>query len=356
MENKSKIYIAGHRGLVGSAIYNQLESENYSNLIVSDSHSLDLRNQKMTQEFFELNKPEYVFLAAAKVGGIVANSTYKADFIYDNLMIAANVINAAKESGVIKLLNLGSSCIFPKNAPIPIKEEYLLTGELESTNEPYAIAKIAAIKLCRYFNEQYGTDFISIMPNNLYGKNDNYNFETSHVLPAIVRKIIIADLLNKGNSELLLNDFKINKIGFGLENKFNGSIDSLIKIYNSLGIFGNKITFWGSGKVYREFLYNEDLADASIFLMENYSSNEIGEFINVGFGSDITILELVNLVKSIVGFTGNIEFDTTKPDGTFRKLMDTTRINNLGWKPKIDLNTGIKIVVDNYYKQLNQTI
>ncbi len=352
MERNSKIYIAGHRGLVGSAIYSKLSSDNHNNIIVSDRKNLDLKNQKQTNDFFELNKPEYVILAAAKVGGIVANSTYKADFIYDNLMIASNVINAAKDSGVKKLLNLGSSCIFPKNAQIPIKEEYLLTGELESTNEPYAIAKIAAIKLCRYFNEQYGTDFISIMPNNLYGINDNFNFETSHVLPALIRKVLIADALNKENYEFLTNDFKNHKIGFGFETRFDGTTNSLIEIYNALGINKNKITLWGSGKVFREFLYNEDLADAALFVMNNFSSKEIGEFVNVGFGSDITILDLVNLVKTIVGFTGEIEFDSTKPDGTYRKLMDTTRINQLGWKPKTDLESGIKIVVDNYKNML----
>jgi len=352
MERNSKRYIAGHRGLVGSAIYGKLSSDNYNNIIVSDRKNLDLKNQKQTNDFFELNKPEYVFLAAAKVGGIVANNTYKADFIYDNLMIASNVINAAKEYCVKKLLNLGSSCIFPKNAQIPIKEEYLLTGELEQTNEPYAIAKIAAIKLCRYFNEQYGTDFISIMPNNLYGKNDNYNFETSHVLPALIRKVLIADALNKENYEFLANDFKNHKIGFGLEARFDGTTNSLIEIYNSLGINKNKITLWGSGKVFREFLYNEDLADAALFVMNNFSSKEIGEFVNVGYGSDVSIIELAELIKTVVGFTGDIEFDTTKPDGTYRKLMDTTRINQLGWKPKTDLESGIKIVVDNYKNML----
>lgn len=348
MNKNEKIYIAGHKGLVGSAIINKLQTENYNNFVLSDKNTLDLRNQKMTQEFFENNKPEYVFLAAAKVGGIVANNTYKADFIYDNLMIASNVIKAAKENGIKKLLNLGSSCIFPKNADIPIKEESLLTGTLESTNEPYAIAKIAAIKLCRYFNEQYGTDFISIMPTNLYGINDNFNLETSHVLPALIRKVLIANALYIGNTEFIINDFKSNKVGFGLDAKFDGTIKSIVEIYNNFGINQDKISLWGSGKVYREFLFNEDLADASIYIMENFTSTEIGEFINVGFGSDITIIELADIIKSIVGYKGNIIFDNSKPDGTFRKLMDTSRINNLGWKPKIDIETGIRKVVEHY--------
>lgn len=356
MDKSAKIYIAGHRGLVGSAIFNKLKSENYNNFLLADKNTLDLRNQQTTQDFFINNKPDYVILAAAKVGGIVANNTYKADFIYDNLMIASNVIRVAKDNGVKKLLNLGSSCIFPKNANIPIKEEYLLTGELEQTNEPYAIAKIAAIKLCRYFNEQYGTDFISLMPNNLYGINDNFNFETSHVLPAILRKILIADAMNNGNIEFLIKDFKAHRIGFGLDAKFDGTVESLKKIYFSLGISENKITLWGSGKVYREFLFNDDLADASVFVMEGFSSKEIGEFINVGYGSDITILELAEIIKSIIGFNGIIEFDKSKPDGTFRKLMDTTRINNLGWKPKIDIETGTKIVVESYRKKIMASI
>lgn len=354
MNYQDKIYVAGHKGLVGSAIYNHLHKLGYFNLLTADKNELDLRNQHDTNEFFKKNRPDYVILAAAKVGGILANNTYKADFIYDNIMIAANIISSSNDFGVKKLLNLGSSCIYPKNSEIPIKEDYLLSGLLEPTNEPYAIAKIAAIKLCRYYNEQYNTNFISLMPNNLYGINDNFNLETSHVLPAIIRKIIIADLLQKEKYDLLLNDIKIHKIGFGLDDKVKGDIDTLVDIYRNIGIYQDKITIWGSGKVYREFLFNEDLADAAIFIMNSFDSKDIGEFINVGYGTDLTILELTEIIKSIIGFNGQINFDTSKPDGTFRKLMDTTRINNLGWRPKTNLETGISIVVKNYYDKISK--
>ncbi len=354
MNFQDKIYVAGHKGLVGSAIYNHLLKLGYYNLLTADKNELDLRNQHDTNEFFKKNRPDYVILAAAKVGGILANNTYKADFIYDNIMIAANIIASSKDFGVKKLLNLGSSCIYPKNSEIPIKEDYLLNGLLEPTNEPYAIAKIAAIKLCRYYNEQYNTNFISLMPNNLYGINDNFNLETSHVLPAIIRKIIIADLLQKEKYDMLLNDVKIHKIGFGLDDKVKGDIDNLVDIYRKIGIYQDKITIWGSGKVYREFLFNEDLAEAAIFIMNSFDSNDIGEFINVGYGTDLTILELTEIIKSIIGYNGQISFDTSKPDGTFRKLMDTTRINNLGWKPKTNLEAGISKVVKNYYDKISK--
>ncbi|HRP01739.1 MAG TPA: GDP-L-fucose synthase [Candidatus Kapabacteria bacterium] len=354
MKKNSKIFIAGHKGLVGSVIYKNLLQQGFENIIVAEKSSLDLRNQAQINNFFAIHKPEFVILAAGKVGGIIANSTYKAEFIYDNLMIAANIINAAKEYGIKKLLNLGSSCIFPKQATIPIKEEYLLTGALEATNEPYAIAKIAAIKLCRYYNEQYGTDFISVMPNNLYGINDNYNFETSHVLPALIRKNIIAKALSENNFDLILKDSKLHKIGFGLDDNNNNNIDLILNKYSQLGITSNEITLWGTGNVYREFLFNEDLAEACIFLMQNYSANEIGEFINVGYGTDITIKEVTNIIRDIVGYNGSIKFDSSKPDGTYRKLMDTSRINNLGWKPNTNLETGIKIVVDGYYNKLKE--
>lgn len=301
MQKNSKIYIAGHRGLVGSAIVRKLKEKAYHNLVFRTSQELDLRNQVLVKEFFETEKPDYVFLAAAKVGGILANSTYPAQFIYDNLMIQTNVINAAKEYDVKKLLFLGSTCIYPKNAPQPLKEEYLLTGKLESTNEAYAIAKIAGIKMCTAYNKQYGTDFISVMPTNLYGPNDNFDLETSHVLPALMRKIH--------------------------EAKINGD---------------DTVTVWGTGKPLREFLHVDDLADACVYIMENFTSKEIGEFVNIGTGEEISIKELAELLSDVIGYNGEIVFDHTKPDGTFRKRTDVTKIHRLGWRHKIDLRKGVQ--------------
>lgn len=350
----SKIYIAGHTGLVGSAILRNLQSKGYSNFALYPIEELDLKRQRLVEELFEKEKPEYIFIAAAKVGGIVANNTYKAEFIYDNLMIASNIIHSAYKYGVKKLLNLGSSCIYPKFAPQPMKEDYLLTGGLEPTNEPYAIAKIAAIKLCRYYNEQYGTDFISVMPTNLYGMNDNYNLETSHVLPALVRKMILGKFLHEYNFNALIGDVSLYRIGFGYDEKINKSnaeeiIDSLEKI----GVSGDYIKVWGSGEVFREFLHVEDMAEACVFLMENYSHKEIGEFINIGTGTDIAIKDLVYLVKEITGYTGEIHFDKDKPEGTPKKLLDVSRLMNLGWKPKVTLEEGIKKVVADYLSLIN---
>lgn len=307
MDKKAKIYVAGHRGLVGCALTRKLQELGYTNIIIRTTKELDLRRQSDVEAFFEQEKPEYVFLAAAKVGGILANSTFKADFIFDNLMISANVIHAAYKSGARKLLNLGSSCIYPKAAPQPMKEEYLLTGTLEPTNEPYAIAKIAAIKLCRYFNEQFGTNFISVMPTNLYGPSDNFDLETSHVLPALIRKFHEAKLTGQQSAVL-----------------------------------------WGSGEPFREFLYVDDLANACVMLMEKHDYKNIGEFVNVGMGSDIRIKDLALLVKSIVGFTGEITHDLTKPDGTPKKLLDSSRISALGWKPEVSLEKGIKTTYEFY--------
>jgi GDP-L-fucose synthase len=309
MEKNAKIYVAGHRGLVGSALCRRLADGGYKNLITRTSKELDLSRQADVEAFFEQERPEYVFLAAAKVGGILANSTYKAEFIYDNIMIAANVINASYKAGVKKLLNLGSSCIYPKLAPHPMKEEYLLTGPLEPTNEPYAIAKIAAIKLCRYYNEQYGTNFLSVMPTNLYGPNDNFDLETSHVLPALMRKFHEAKLANRPS-----------------------------------------VTLWGTGKPYREFLNVDDLADACLFLMEKHDARDIGEFMNIGTGTDITIRDLALLIKRIVGYDGTIEHDLTKPDGTPKKLLDVRRMKTLGWQAKIGLEEGIRQTYDHYRK------
>jgi GDP-L-fucose synthase len=300
MEKSSKIYIAGHRGMVGSSILRALQGKGYTNFILKTSAELDLRNQQAVADFFAHEKPDYVFLAAAKVGGIVANNTYRADFIYENMMIQSNVIHQAYLNGVKKLLFLGSSCIYPKLAPQPLKEEYLLTGLLEPTNEPYAIAKIAGIKMCDAYRDQYGCNFISVMPTNLYGPNDNYDLNNSHVLPALLRKFITAK-----NEE------------------------------------ATSVTIWGTGSPLREFLHADDLAAACLFLMDNH--NEAG-LVNIGVGEDISILDLAKMVKQIVGFTGDIITDTTKPDGTPRKLMDVSKLTNLGWKASISLEEGINKV------------
>ena len=304
MQPTDKIYIAGHNGMVGSAIHRALQARGFNNFILKTSTELDLRNQQAVNEFFEQEKPAYVFLAAAKVGGIQANNTYRADFLYDNLVIEANIIHSAYKHQVEKMLFLGSSCIYPKNAPQPLKEEYLLTGLLEPTNEPYAIAKIAGIKLCDAYRAQYGCNFISAMPTNLYGPNDNYDLNNSHVLPALLRKFHTA-VANKEPT----------------------------------------VTVWGSGTPKREFLHVDDMAAACIFLMEQYNEEGI---VNVGCGSDISIGELALLIKNIVGFKGEILFDASKPDGTMRKLMDVSKINRLGWKYGIGLEEGVRMVYEGY--------
>jgi len=302
MNPTSKIYIAGHNGMVGSAILKNLKGKGFTNFVLKNSSELDLRDTVKVKEFFEQEKPEYVFLAAAKVGGIVANNTYRAEFLYENLMIQNNVIHQSHLSGVKKLMFLGSSCIYPKLAPQPLKEDYLLTGELEPTNEPYAIAKIAGIKMCDAYRSQYGSNFISVMPTNLYGENDNYDLNNSHVLPAMLRKF---------------HEAKVNGIP--------------------------EVTLWGTGAPMREFLNSTDMGDACVFLMENY--NEPG-LINIGTGKDLTIKELAEKIKDITNFEGNIVWDTSKPDGTPRKLMDVDKLTNLGWKYKIELEDGIKKVYE----------
>ena len=302
MNKQDKIYIAGHRGMVGSAILRALQAQGYSNFLLRTSGELDLRNQQAVADFFAREKPDYVFLAAAKVGGIIANNTFRADFIYENLMIQSNVIHQAHVNGVKKLMFLGSSCIYPKLAPQPLKEEYLLTGLLEPTNEPYAIAKIAGIKMCDGYRDQYGCNFISVMPTNLYGPNDNYDLNNSHVLPAMLRKFIMAK--RKGEAS---------------------------------------VTIWGTGSPLREFLHADDLAEACLFLMENY--NDAG-LVNIGIGTDISILDLALLVKKTVGFEGTVLTDLSKPDGTPRKLMDVSKLNGLGWKAKITLEDGIRKVFE----------
>ncbi|MFC4143935.1 GDP-L-fucose synthase [Pedobacter mendelii] len=304
MEKNAKIYVAGHRGMVGSAIYRKLQKEGYTNLLTKTSAELDLRNQQAATDFFETEKPDYVFLAAAKVGGIIANNTYRADFLFENLAIQNNVIHNAYLTGVKKLMFLGSSCIYPKLAPQPLKEDYLLTGILEETNEPYAIAKIAGIKMCDAYRDQYGCNFISVMPTNLYGYNDNYHPENSHVLPALIRKVHEAKINNE-----------------------------------------KQVTVWGSGSPMREFLFADDLADACYFLMQNYNEANL---INIGVGHDLTIKDLALLIAAVLGFEGELVFDASKPDGTPRKLMDVTKLHNLGWKHKIELPEGIALAYDDF--------
>jgi GDP-L-fucose synthase len=348
MDRGSKIYVAGHRGLVGSAIVRTLHALDFTNITVKELVELDLRERESVDKFFASERPEYVFLAAAKVGGIHANNTYKAEFIYDNIAIAANVVSASHRFGVKKLLNLGSSCIYPKLAPQPLKEDYLLGGPLEPTNEPYAIAKIAAIKLCRYYNEQYGTNFISVMPTNLFGPGDNFNLETSHVLPALMRKLHLARLLSLGRFEEIRKDIQKRALGFGIEASADSSQVQLEASLQRLGIHRTFVELWGTGNALREFLFSDDLADAVVHLMMHQDYKDIGEFVNIGVGSDSSIKELANRIKSIVGYTGEIRFDPSKPDGTPRKLLDISRIKALGWTPRISLDEGLKRLYEWY--------
>ncbi|HPV43829.1 MAG TPA: GDP-L-fucose synthase [Spirochaetota bacterium] len=349
MDKKSKIYIAGHTGLVGSSLHRTLLQLGYSNIVTRTHKELDLTRQADTERFFEQERPEYVFLAASKVGGIIANMTYTAEFIYNNLAIAANVINSAHLYGVKKLLNIGSSCIYPKIAPQPLKEEYLLTNILEPTNEAYAIAKIAAIKLCRYYNYQYKTNFISVMPTNLFGIRDNFNLETAHVLPALIRKFHLAKLLKEKKYDKIHKDIKTYRLGFGLDEQVvDGSSASIDKALNEIGITSEYIMLWGTGEPYREFLYVDDLSQACIFLMANYDFFAIGEFINIGSGSDMKIKDIAAIVKDTIGYTGDIRHDTSKPDGMQRKLMDSSRIQQLGWKQKYTLVDGIRMTYEWY--------
>jgi len=300
MNKSDKIYVAGHRGMVGSAIVRNLKSKGYDNIITRTHHELDLIRQSEVEDFFDIEKPDIVFLSAARVGGIMANSTHKAEFYYQNAMIAQNVIHSSWKSGVKKLMNLGSSCIYPKMAPQPLKEDYLLTGALEDTNDAYAIAKISAIKMCRYYNDQYGTNFLSVMPTNLYGEADNYDLHSSHVLPAMIRKF---------------HEAKIE----------NGTVQ-----------------LWGDGSPLREFLYADDLADAIVYLMENKNASDLGEFVNVGTGKDCSIKELSQMIGKIVGFTGTVKWDSSKPNGTPRKLLDVSQLESLGWKSTTTLSEGIQ--------------
>jgi GDP-L-fucose synthase len=308
MDRQQKIYVAGHRGMVGSAIVRKLQQDGFENLITQTSSELDLRNQHAVHDFFAKEKPEFVFLAAAKVGGIVANNTYRAEFLYDNLMIESNIIHAAYQSGTEKLLFLGSSCIYPKMAPQPLKEEYLLTGLLEDTNEPYAIAKIAGIKLCEAYRDQYGCNFISAMPTNLYGPGDNYDLQKSHVIPGMLHRFHDAKTIN-----------------------------------------APEVTLWGSGKPLREFMFVDDLADAALFLMKEYNDKL---FMNVGTGEEVSIRELAEMIREVTGFKGEIKFDTSKPDGTPRKLMDSSRLHSMGWKHQVHLLQGLKKAYQSYQAEI----
>ena len=351
MNKQDKIYLAGHKGLVGSAIMRKLQAEGFENIVTKDFSQLDLTSQSQVQKFFETEKPDYVILAAAKVGGIIANSTYPAEFIYQNIMIAANVIEASYKSGVKKLLNLGSSCIYPKLAPQPMKEDCLLTSELESTNEAYAIAKISAIKMCRYYNEQYGTNFISVMPTNQYGIGDNYNMETAHLLPMLLRRFHLAKLLKAGDFTSIKADLKKYKLGWGLDAELNLDDEkSITKTLEKIGAYPDKVVVWGDGSPYRELMNSDDLADACFYLMQNKDYNDIGELVNITDGTDIQLKELILKVKDIVGFDGELVWDKTKPNGTPRKLMDATKIKSLGWEPKISLKAGIESIYKAYIK------
>lgn len=347
MEKDSKIFVAGHNGLVGSAIVNNLKAKGFCNLLVRDRSELNLLDQQVVADFFAEEKPEFVFMAAARVGGIVANNTYRADFIYENLQVQNNVIHQSYLQGVKKLLFLGSTCIYPKLAPQPMPENCLLTGELEYTNEPYAIAKIAGIKMCESYNLQYGTNFISVMPTNLYGPNDNFDLETSHVLPALIRKIHLAKLLHENNIEAVLADLKMN------------SYDQAMSYLKSFGVSADKVEIWGTGKPKREFLWSEDMADACVFLMEKVEFKDLvvnpekirNTHINIGSGSDISIKDLSYLIKEIVGYKGDLYFNVSKPDGTMKKLTDVSKLNALGWKHTVELSEGIKRIYSYYIGQ-----
>ncbi|HFK5594780.1 GDP-L-fucose synthase [Elizabethkingia anophelis] len=349
MRKDSKIYVAGHKGLVGSAIWKNLRAKGYTNLIGKTSKELDLLDPIATAIFFEEEKPEYVFLAAAYVGGIMANNIYRADFIYKNLQIQQNVIYNAYKNNVTKLLFLGSTCIYPKNAHQPINENELLTDTLEYTNEPYAIAKIAGIKMCESFNLQYGTNFISVMPTNLYGPNDNFDLEKSHVLPAMIRKIYLANALKNHEWKIIENDLLKRPVE-GISGEHTR--EEIEAVLNKYGIYKDRLELWGTGKPMREFLWSEEMGDACVFIMENVDFKNVtpegkeirNTHINIGTGSDICIKDLSILIASTIGYNGNIFFDDTKPDGTMRKLVDASKINQLGWKHSIDIEKGVELM------------
>ena len=375
MNKNSKIYVAGHHGLVGSAIWNNLKSKGYTNLVGKSHKELDLQDGLAVKRFFDIEQPEYVILAAAYVGGIMANSLYRADFIYRNLQIQQNVIGESFRHGVKKLLFLGSTCIYPKNAPQPMKEDALLTSPLEFTNEPYALAKIAGLKMCESFNMQYGTNYIAVMPTNLYGPNDNFNLETSHVLPAMIRKMILANALLNEDWEAIRNDLNKRPV-----EGINGDAaqSDILSILSKYGIFKDHLDLWGTGTPLREFLWSEEMADASVYVFEHVDYKDLNQLpdnqqgmtteqlrdagysipevknchINVGTGKELTIAQVANLIKETVGYAGEIRWDASKPDGTMRKLIDVSKLNKLGWKHKIEIDEGVKKLV----KWYNSTI
>ena len=364
MKYTDKIYVAGHRGLVGSAIVRSLKNKGFGNIIVKTRNELDLLDAKAVEDFFLAEKPDHVFLAAAKVGGIVANSTYRADFIYENVQIQNNVIHFAYKSGVKKLLFLGSSCIYPKNCPQPIREDYLLTDVLEYTNEPYAIAKIAGIKTCESYNLQYDTNFISVMPTNLYGQNDNYDLEKSHVLPALIRKMYLGKCLMDNDWNAIRNDLDKKPIegvsGDAAQEDIVGILSKYgIQLPPVAGMEGGSVLLWGTGNPRREFLHSDDMADACIYIMENVDFADLKKqcgaevrntHINIGVGEDLSIKELAEMIRDIVGFKGKLQWDTDKPDGTYQKLLNVSKLNGLGWKADIGLKEGIKKVFEEYIK------
>lgn len=359
MDKQAKIYVAGHRGLVGSAIWNNLTAKGYRNLTGRTHAELDLLDGAAVREFFDREQPEYVILAAAHVGGIMANNTYRADFIYQNLQIQQNVIGESFRHGVKKLLALGSTCIYPRDCPQPIREEYLLTGELEYTNEPYALSKIVGLKLCESFNLQYGTNYIAVMPTNLYGPNDNFHLENSHVMPAMIRKIFLAHCLGTGDREAVRADLNLRPVE-GIDGQASDAcIDEVLARY---GITGQTVTLWGTGRPLREFLWSEEMADASVYIMERVDFADLRGtgpevrncHINIGTGEEISIGELARLIVRTVGFEGELRFDASKPDGTPRKLCDVTRLHNLGWHHRIGIEQGVGKLYDWYRRSIKR--
>ncbi|WP_319505615.1 GDP-L-fucose synthase [Bacteroides graminisolvens] len=347
MEKDAKIYVAGHRGLVGSAIWNNLLQKGYTNLIGKSHHELDLMDGVAVRAFFDAEQPEYVILAAAHVGGIMANNTYRADFIYKNLQIQQNVIGESFRHNVKKLLFLGSTCIYPRDAHQPIKETELLTAPLEQTNEPYAIAKIAGLKMCESFNLQYGTNYIAVMPTNLYGPHDNFDLERSHVLPAMIRKIHLAHCLKEGNWEAVLKDLNLRPVE-GVNGQY--SQEEILHILKKYGISESGVELWGTGTPLREFLWSEEMADASVFIMEQVDFKDARSHINIGTGKEITIKALAELIMKTVGYTGKLTFDSSKPDGTMRKLTDPSKLHALGWHHRIEIEEGVQRMYEWYLK------
>lgn len=361
MKKNSKIYIAGHKGLVGSALLNNLKQKGYTNFVLRTFEELDLTDQAAVNAFFTIEKPEYIFLAAAKVGGIMANNIYRGQFILENLQIQNNIIHNAWVHGAKKLLFLGSSCIYPKNAPQPMREDHLLTGELEYTNEPYAIAKIAGIKVCESYNLQYGTNFVSVMPTNLYGPNDNFHLKNSHVLPGMMRKMYLAQCLESNNMDAIRRDFAKLAIA---DVPADAPEDSILSFLSEIGIVKDKLgkvslSLWGTGTPLREFLHVADMADACVYVMENIDFEDLKQtnsteirntHINIGSGKEVTIRQLAELIQKVTGFGGEILFDSSKPDGTMRKLLDVSKLEKLGWKCKIELETGVRKVFEEYIK------